>query len=173
METHNTAVFFIVHFLHLQAVRLKDTKDSDFISDFLVMAVRRTKTKKGTGSCSLTKYSNFTSRYLRMVSFVSGMALWRYVFRSWSICTMRYEIRQEIHTTEHSRVVGLKFNQSWISNSQVWLSLAVECRISQCCGEHQQTSRKPRWLQPGALVPRWQKKHPQTLKWFRKNTQIY
>lgn len=50
METHNTAVFFIVHFLHLQAVRLKDTKDSDFISDFLVMAVRRTKTKKAQGA---------------------------------------------------------------------------------------------------------------------------
>lgn len=33
----------------------------------------------------LTRYSNFTSRYLRMVSLVSGMALWRYVFRSWSI----------------------------------------------------------------------------------------
>lgn len=26
--THNTAVFFIIHFLHLQAVRLKDTRSS-------------------------------------------------------------------------------------------------------------------------------------------------
>lgn len=28
MTTHNTAVLFIVHFLHLQAVRLKDTRSS-------------------------------------------------------------------------------------------------------------------------------------------------
>lgn len=109
-------------------------------------------------SCRLTRYSNFTSRYLRMVSFVSGMALLRYVFRSWSIwttrCTGIYKIQQ-------------KEKMQWLysnPHSRAWRSLAAECRISQCCGEHRQTSQKPHWLQPAALARRWQKKHPQMLE---------
>lgn len=51
-----------------------------------------------------------------------------------------------------------------IMYSQAWSSSAIECRTSQCCGEHRQTWRKLRWLRLGALARRWRKKHLQTLK---------
>lgn len=53
--------------------------------------------KRSDSTAGLTRYSNFTSRYLRMVSLVSGMALLRYVFRSWSICKTRETLKSNIH----------------------------------------------------------------------------
>lgn len=51
-------------------------------------------------------------------------------------------------------------------HSQVWWSSADGYHISQCCGEHRQTSQKPRWLLPAALGRQWQKKHPRMLEGY-------
>lgn len=78
-STHNTAVLLIIHFFDLQAVRLKDTRCSHRTEDNRQSSFGPMKPIRVNLSspkrCHLTRYSNFTSRYLRMVSLVSGMAL--------------------------------------------------------------------------------------------------
>lgn len=78
---------------------------TDFLNRFTSegAALHVTLWLKDTRGCWLTRYSNFTSRYLRMVSLVSGMALWRYVFRSWSIWTTTVILVSHVMRSEHDR----------------------------------------------------------------------
>lgn len=98
MSTHNTAVLLIIHFFDLQAVRLKDTRCSHRTEDNRQSSFGTVK-QSCPKRCHLTRYSNFTSRYFRIVSLVSGIALWRYVLRSWSICQKGSSQRLHIKTS--------------------------------------------------------------------------
>lgn len=122
--THDAAVFFIIHFLHLQAVRLKDTKNLSCYSTYRLTV---NFSKRSVSTAGLTRYSNFTSRYLRMVSLVSGMALLRYVFRSWSICTTRDTLKSNNHWKTdilHNKFHSDRFKEHNIKYTQTEFSKA-------------------------------------------------